>query len=97
MLENDLNALKEKIGIVLDKTTTDDKLIAALKVEVAALRRSGVAGGVGSSGSGSGGLDDDTFWRELSTLRSKCQEQESQLSRQEAVIKSLTAQTMKAP
>lgn len=93
VLENDLTALKEKVGIVLEKTTTDDKLIAALKAEVETLRRSG---GTSGSGSGSGGLDDELFWREMSALKSKCQEQEGQLSRQEAIIKSLTAQAAKS-
>ncbi len=43
ILETELASLKEKVSVVLNKTQNDDRLIAALKTELAALRRTGAA------------------------------------------------------
>lgn len=37
--QNEMSALKQKMAVVLEKTQTDDKLIAALRTEVSNLRR----------------------------------------------------------
>lgn len=37
--------MKQKVAVVLEKTQTDDRLIAALKAEVAQLRKGGAAAG----------------------------------------------------
>ena len=61
VLENELSALKDKVAVILDKTQNDDRLIAALRSEVAALKRGdrqpgaaqALAGGQGGRAQGS--------------------------------------------
>lgn len=40
ILETEISNMKEKVAVVLEKTQNDDKLIAALKSEVATLKKS---------------------------------------------------------
>ncbi len=46
----DLTSMKQKVSVVLEKTQTDDRLIAALKAEVAQLRKGGAVGSAGPAG-----------------------------------------------
>ncbi|KAG2450056.1 hypothetical protein HYH02_000160 [Chlamydomonas schloesseri] len=92
ILETELNNVKSKVAVILEKTQMDDKLIAALKAEVAALKK---AGG-GSDRPGPAGrpaaplpADDEELWRELGALRRRVAEQEEQIDRQEAIILAL--------
>ncbi|GFR41182.1 hypothetical protein Agub_g1851 [Astrephomene gubernaculifera] len=103
ILETELSSMKSKVSVVLDKAATDDRLIAALKSEVAALRKGQQQGGAtqGSAGgaerpggaplsrSASSVSPDDELWRELGSLRRRVAEQEEQIDRQEAIILAL--------
>lgn len=40
-VENEMAALKDKVAVILEKTRNDDRLIAALRTEVAALKQGG--------------------------------------------------------
>lgn len=73
--------LKEKLQVVLEKTANDDKYIAALQGQ---LRRMRVAGG-----DVSGGAEEDA---EVAHLHGVVQEREQQIDRQEKIIKALQAQ-----
>ena len=66
--------MRDKVAVVLDKTQNDDRLIAALRLEVAGLRRGGPAGGASGwspkgspkaadAGRGGGGLKGETSSR----------------------------------
>ncbi|MEW5309989.1 MAG: hypothetical protein WDW38_001826 [Sanguina aurantia] len=52
-LESDLAGVKEKLAVVLDKTNNDDRLIAALKAELANLRQGARVAAVAVAGSSS--------------------------------------------
>ncbi len=47
-----MSTLKDKVSVVLDKTNNDDRLIAALRAEVASLRKTGGGGAPSTSDSG---------------------------------------------
>eukprot|EP00198_Chlamydomonas_reinhardtii_P013978 XP_001703315.1 predicted protein [Chlamydomonas reinhardtii] len=94
ILETELNNVKSKVAVILEKTQMDDKLIAALKTEVAALKRGGAGGGAdrpGPAGRPAQAMpaDDEELWRELGALRRRVAEQEEQIDRQEAIIMAL--------
>ncbi|KAG2499394.1 hypothetical protein HYH03_002968 [Edaphochlamys debaryana] len=94
ILEAELSSMKSKVSVVLEKTETDDKLIAALKQELAALRKAGPGGApaLGRGGKPSnpaGPIGEEDLWREVGSLRRKVQEQEEQIDRQEAIIMAL--------
>ncbi|GLC35729.1 Coiled-coil domain-containing protein 13 [Pleodorina starrii] len=55
ILEAELSSVKAKVAVVLEKTQMDDRLIAALKAEVAALRKGGGGGGAQGAGAGAAG------------------------------------------
>ncbi|KXZ56604.1 hypothetical protein GPECTOR_1g543 [Gonium pectorale] len=105
ILEGELSGLKAKVSVVLEKANMDDKLIAALRAELAALRKgqAPTAGGLPSrpggaaaragSGSNSTPADEEDLWRELGSLRRKVAEQEEQIDRQEAIIHALQQRT----
>ncbi|KAG2442826.1 hypothetical protein HXX76_002905 [Chlamydomonas incerta] len=94
ILETELNNVKSKVAVILEKTQMDDKLIAALKTEVAALKKGGAGGGAdrpGPPGRPAQPMpaDDEELWRELGALRRRVAEQEEQIDRQEAIIMAL--------
>lgn len=80
-LENDLSSMKQKVAVILEKTQMDDRLIAALKAELAQVRRGGTAE--------RGPKTDDELWQQLGALRRRCGDQEEQIDRQEAIILAL--------
>eukprot|EP00201_Polytomella_parva_P014044 CAMPEP_0175054348 /NCGR_PEP_ID=MMETSP0052_2-20121109/9454_1 /TAXON_ID=51329 ORGANISM="Polytomella parva, Strain SAG 63-3" /NCGR_SAMPLE_ID=MMETSP0052_2 /ASSEMBLY_ACC=CAM_ASM_000194 /LENGTH=446 /DNA_ID=CAMNT_0016319031 /DNA_START=142 /DNA_END=1479 /DNA_ORIENTATION=+ len=98
VLENEIGGLKQKLSLLLSKGQTDDKLIAALKAELAASKRNAYAAGAGGNGGGRGngggaaeGIDgsligEETLWQELSQLRRRCGELEDLNRRQETIL-----------
>lgn len=53
VLENELAGLREKVAVVLDKTNNDDRLIQALRAELAAARKEAAAARAGAGAAGS--------------------------------------------
>lgn len=86
ILEGEISNLKDKVAIILEKTNNDDRLISALKNEVATLKRQ-VA-----TMSASAPKSDDQLWQEISQLRRRLAEQEEQIDRQEQIILALQHQ-----
>mmetsp|Transcript_11815 Transcript_11815/g.25560 ORF Transcript_11815/g.25560 Transcript_11815/m.25560 type:complete len:166 (-) Transcript_11815:314-811(-) len=97
ILEADVKSKKEKLKMMLDKSDTDDKLVSALKEELAKLR--GRAGGRKSdSGEGSPASkpsDADTE-RRVCDLSARVSQQQAQISRQEQIIEALRGQVEQA-
>eukprot|EP00877_Chromochloris_zofingiensis_P009251 jgi/Chrzof1/457/Cz01g16160.t1 len=87
VLEAEVSSLKQKLGLVLNKTKNDDKLIKALRSELA-LAAKGVVKGGGSNSNQEAGL-----WAELTELRQRCGEQEEQIDKQQKIILHLQAQS----
>jgi hypothetical protein len=77
-LEKDMKAMKGKVLLVLEKSNTDDKLIAALKEQV----RTG--GGGGGGGGGAGGKP--------VKMTAPLKQKEQQIDRQEKIILALRAE-----
>lgn len=99
VLEKEVGGLKEKLGVLLQKTETDDRLIEALRGELRSLRGSSAAGSrapsaaaPGAAGGGGGpsaaavGVE---LQQEVVRLRRAVAEQAEQISRQEAIIHAL--------
>eukprot|EP00891_Asterochloris_glomerata_P002894 jgi/Astpho2/2894/Aster-x0116 len=85
IVEGEVKSLKEKMGILLDKAATDDKLVAALQSEIAALRKS-----LREAGSAE---DFSTMQRQIESLKGKYAEQVEMISQQESLIASLQGVT----
>lgn len=83
ILEGEVKDVKDKLAVVLDKTNNDDRLISALKGEVATLKRQ-VQGLLEKAPK-----TDDQVWAELGQLRRRVGEQEEQIDRQEQIILAL--------
>eukprot|EP00775_Hariotina_reticulata_P012960 gene12960-13089_t len=81
VLETEVSDLKGKLAVVLQKTQHDDKLISALRGELAA---------VGKGGSSPGSVS------EVFQLRETCSQLEDQVEQQQKVIRHLQAQQARA-
>ena len=73
-----VKSLRDKLSVLLDKSSTDDKLIATLQNELQNLQRVGK--------SARPGLDIDTMLQQMESLKRKYAEQVEQVARQEQVI-----------
>jgi hypothetical protein len=88
-------ALKDKLVVVLRKTKNDDRLITALRAELAAAVQAGSGGrhlpvsitGVSNAASGQ-----ERSWTEVAQLRQQVVEQDEQLEQSAKVIRYLQAQ-----
>lgn len=76
--------LRDKLSVLLDKSSTDDKLIATLQVELQNLQRVGKAA--------KHDADLDTMLQQMESLKRKYAEQVEQVARQEQIIAAM--QTM---
>ena len=70
--------MREKLTVLLDKSSTDDKLIATLQTELQNLQR--------SSKTSKQHADIATMLQQMESLKRKYAEQVEQVSRQEQVI-----------
>jgi len=86
-LEGAQVTIREKIGLLLKKTETDDQLVAAQRSQIAALRAKLTASGVSSAD-----VPDDAELSDVDHLRNKCREYEQQVGRQEHIILALQTQ-----
>ena len=75
--------LRDKLSVLLDKSSTDDKLIATLQNEFQNLQR------VGKSAKHN--ADIDTMLQQMESLKRKYAEQVEQVARQEQVIAAMQA------
>ena len=78
-----VKALRDKLSVLLDKSSTDDKLIATLQNELQNLQR--------VSNSAKHDADIDTMLQQMESLKRKYAEQVEQVSRQEQVIAAMQA------
>lgn len=78
-----VKALRDKLSVLLDKSSTDDKLIATLQNELQNLQR--------VSKSAQHDADIDTMLQQMESLKRKYAEQVEQVSRQEQVIAAMQA------
>lgn len=79
-----VKSLKDKLSVLLDKSSTDDKLIASLQTELQNLQH--------VSKSARHDADLDTMLQQMESLKRKYAEQVEQVARQEQVI--VAMQTM---
>ncbi|WIA12004.1 hypothetical protein OEZ85_012085 [Tetradesmus obliquus] len=89
VLEAEVVTLKDKLAVVLGKTQNDDKLIAALRSELAMASSRGQAAAAGSAAgraAAGGGMP------EVLQLRSRCSQLEEQVEQQQKIIRYLQAQ-----
>ncbi|KAL3142293.1 Coiled-coil domain-containing protein 13 [Trebouxia sp. C0009 RCD-2024] len=84
ILEQEVKNLRDKLSVLLDKSSTDDKLIATLQVELQNLQRVGKAA--------KHDADLDTMLQQMESLKRKYAEQVEQVARQEQIIAAM--QTM---
>eukprot|EP00197_Chlamydomonas_leiostraca_P004101 CAMPEP_0202872114 /NCGR_PEP_ID=MMETSP1391-20130828/20448_1 /ASSEMBLY_ACC=CAM_ASM_000867 /TAXON_ID=1034604 /ORGANISM="Chlamydomonas leiostraca, Strain SAG 11-49" /LENGTH=361 /DNA_ID=CAMNT_0049553077 /DNA_START=33 /DNA_END=1114 /DNA_ORIENTATION=- len=92
VLEAEMGGMRDKVAVVLDKTANDDRLIAALRAELAAAnRRAAVSAGAART------PDEDELWQEVGVLRRRAAEQDSQIERQEQIILALQARAAAPP
>lgn len=75
--------LRDKLSVLLDKSSTDDKLIATLQNELQNLQR--------VSKSAKHDADIDTMLQQMESLKRKYAEQVEQVARQEQVIAAMQA------
>lgn len=78
-----VKSLRDKLSVLLDKSSTDDKLIATLQNEFQNLQR------VGKSAKHD--ADIDTMLQQMESLKRKYAEQVEQVARQEQVIAAMQA------
>ena len=73
-----VKSLRDKVSVLLDKSSTDDKLIATLQTELQKVQR--------ASKSARHDADIDTMLQQMESLKRKYAEQVEQVARQEQVI-----------
>ena len=78
-----MKSLREKLSVLLDKSTTDDRLIATLQNELENLQCIGKAA--------KHDADIDTMVQQMDSLKRKYAEQVEQVARQEQVIAAMHA------
>lgn len=78
-----MKSLKEKLSVLLDKSSTDDKLIAKLQSELALSQKAAEAP--------KQEVDVDTMLQQMESLKRKYAEQVEQVARQEQVIAAIQA------
>lgn len=81
--EMQVKNLRDKLSVLLDKSSTDDKLIATLQNELQSLQRNGK--------SAKHNPDIDTMLQQMESLKRKYAEQVEQVARQEQVIAAMQA------
>ena len=75
--------LRDKLSVLLDKSSTDDKLIATLQIELQTVQH------VGKSAKHE--ADIDTMLQQMESLKRKYAEQVEQVARQEQIIAAMQA------
>jgi len=75
--------LRDKLSVLLDKSSTDDRLIATLQNELQNLQRAGKTAKQDA--------DIDTMLQQMESLKRKYAEQVEQVARQEQVIAAMQA------
>lgn len=78
-----VKSLREKLSVLLDKSSTDDKLIAKLQSELAVSQKAAEAP--------KQEVDIDTMLQQMESLKRKYAEQVEQVARQEQVIVAIQA------
>lgn len=82
-----VKSLREKLSVLLDKSSTDDKLIAGLQDELHNMQRIGKAARHNA--------DIDTMLQQMESLKRKYAEQVEQVARQEQVIAAMQAMSLR--
>ena len=89
-LEADVKGKKDRLKIMIEKSDSDDQLVAALRTELDKARKGGGArGGGGGAGSGPSSIDHE---RRANELASRVAQQQTQIDRQEQIINALKDQ-----
>ncbi|DBB10871.1 TPA: Coiled-coil domain-containing protein 13 [Trebouxia sp. C0006] len=83
ILEQEVKSLRDKLSVLLDKSSTDDRLITTLQNELQNLQR--------VSKSAKHDADIDTMLQQMESLKRKYAEQVEQVARQEQVIAAMQA------
>lgn len=78
-----VKSLRDKLSVLLDKSSTDDRLIATLQNELQNLQRAGKTAKQDA--------DIDTMLQQMESLKRKYAEQVEQVARQEQVIAAMQA------
>eukprot|EP00879_Flechtneria_rotunda_P011318 GHRR01011823.1.p1 GENE.GHRR01011823.1~~GHRR01011823.1.p1 ORF type:complete len:401 (+),score=204.38 GHRR01011823.1:2000-3202(+) len=94
VLGNEVASLKEKLVVVLAKTQNDDKLITALRTELALVGRGKLPAGAAP---GPAGCASSMNASEIVGLRLNCSQLEEQVEQQQKVIRYLQAQNGSLP
>ena len=90
-LEADVKGKKDRLRIMIDKSDSDDKLVAALRAELDKVRKGG-GGGRGGGGGVHAGVDHE---KRAAELASRVAQQQTQIDRQEQIINALRDQLQK--